>query len=457
MEAGEQMIEFRFEVNGQELRRIDRINPAGDVVGQLWAVFDFNDWWEDTFPIARFVKGGIIYDVEIIDNKCLVPYQALSGEGKFYVSVYAIVSNGRKTTNKEVVEYITSGLNLTVPPSLQEGTLWEKIYKSLRGGQTGQIASKASDNDYDFEFIDLPEGGSEISANNTSYDNTISGLNGETVQEAIDELSSSLDNLAGVTLEDVTSWAIVQKIVRAGLADKLFNIGDQFTVMKGSTPLVFDVIGIDHDIPTDSTKTHSMTLQLHDCLTSLQFDAREPTNPNGDRKSYGSNNWLESNLRQWLNATGNDWWSAQTEYDVAPSYAAEAGFLSDIDNEFLSVIGNVKKITTKNTVTDGGGSVDSDEKIFLLSRSEVHGGNENNINEGMAYPYYSDNSSLSSAGTGKDTNRIKYLNDVAGNWWLRSPDTSTAYYANRVYKDGGIGRGISGLDSNGVAPACCII
>ena len=61
------MIEFTFEVNGQGLRRTDRVNPAGDVVGQLWAVFEFDDWWEDTFPIARFMKSGVIYDVEIID------------------------------------------------------------------------------------------------------------------------------------------------------------------------------------------------------------------------------------------------------------------------------------------------------------------------------------------------------------------------------------------------------
>ena len=89
------MIEFTFEVNGQGLRRTDRVNPAGDVVGQLWAVFEFDDWWEDTFPIARFMKSGVIYDVEIIDDRCLVPYQALSGEGKFYVTVYAVVPSGR--------------------------------------------------------------------------------------------------------------------------------------------------------------------------------------------------------------------------------------------------------------------------------------------------------------------------------------------------------------------------
>lgn len=258
---------------------------------------------------------------------------------------------------------------------------------------------------------------------------------------------------------DVTYWAKVQEIVRAGRADEVFNIGDQFTVMKGTTPLVFDVIGIDHDIPTDSTKTHSMTLQLHDCLMNLQFDAPEKNNPNLSRRSFGSNNWLESALRQWLNAIGGDWWSAKTEYDVAPEYAATtAGFLSDIDSEFLSVIGNVKKITTKNTITDGGGSVDSDEKIFLLSRSEVYGGNENSINEGMAYPYYSDNSSLPSAGTGADVNRIKYLSGVARHWWLRSPCTFRTEEVRSVFPDGTIGRYAAlNSNSNGVAPACCII
>lgn len=73
----------------------------------------------------------------------------------------------------------------------------------------------------------------------------------------------------------VTSWSDVQQIVRLGLASKVFAIGDQFISTKGDAQLVWDIIGFDHDTPTDSQFQHSMTIQLHDCYTSAQFDAPE--------------------------------------------------------------------------------------------------------------------------------------------------------------------------------------
>lgn len=72
-----------------------------------------------------------------------------------------------------------------------------------------------------------------------------------------------------------TNWRGVQAIVRAGMADKIFSIGDQFFCNKGNETLVWDVIGFDHDTPANTDLTHSMTLQLHNIYKALQFDARE--------------------------------------------------------------------------------------------------------------------------------------------------------------------------------------
>ena len=73
-----------------------------------------------------------------------------------------------------------------------------------------------------------------------------------------------------------TSWAGVQSLVRNGLANEVFAIGDQLTCQRGNDTLVWDIIGIDHDTPADPQFTHSLTLQLHDCFpTILQFDAPE--------------------------------------------------------------------------------------------------------------------------------------------------------------------------------------
>lgn len=45
----------------------------------------------------------------------------------------------------------------------------------------------------------------------------------------------------------------------------------------------------------------------------LCFDATEPSNGNSDRRNYGNNRYIYSNLRQWLNspAAAGQWYTAQ--------------------------------------------------------------------------------------------------------------------------------------------------
>lgn len=388
--------------------------------------------------------------------------------------------------------------------------------------------------------------GDMLQAQNVSYDNSDSGLDAGDVKAAVDELAKKIGGVANIVVE---SWEDVQKIVRMGLASNTFAIGDQLTCQRGSTTLVWDIIGIDHDTPTDKNFKHSLTLQLHDCLLSLQYDATEAlfyaenelpagtynftllagydttygggktysftlANPvpaggvimfpwgyqkqaadtkistygsvtsttviesvavtegaNGTaletvgecnhthRIRYGSNNWMQSAMRQYLNsdAAAGSVWTPKTNFDRPPSWATNtAGFLNGLDADFLAVIGEVDKITTLNTLTDGGGSETNAEKFFLLSRSEVYGGKENGILEGDAYPYYSETSDLSAAGTGADTNRIKYRNGAAQYWWLRPPITSNSGGVRVVYATGGVYYNYA-YHSYGVAPACCII
>lgn len=378
-------------------------------------------------------------------------------------------------------------------------------------------------------------------------------LSEETFIEKMDNqnilLAAIASNGGGVK---ITSWSAVQQIVRLGLASKVFAIGDQFVSTKGDKQLVWDIIGFDHDVPADSQFKHSMTIQLHDCYTSLVFDAREAlyyapdglpagtynfhivTQPwytadnnkdfqftlakdlpsdgqivldmtynaalagrsvktyasaestevietatitegsggtalgNTDgkvehlnhiqRAIMGSNRWLHSAARQWLNSNkaANAWWKPQNEFDRPSSNASTAGFLTDMDGEFLSVIGEVTKRTALNTVTDGGGYEDTKELMFLLSRSELYGGLENSVNEGEPYPYYANYSDLSAPGTAADNNRIKYRAGSAQYWWQRSCSAGYASSVRFVNPAGEIGSN-NASNSSGVAPACNII
>lgn len=228
---------------------------------------------------------------------------------------------------------------------------------------------------------------------------------------------------------------------------------------------------------SDSTvKTYANRTTVTEIETAtLTMSHREPTTigtslgtvdnaVNGNTNSLqrallGSNNYAESAIKQFIDssAAAGSVWTPKTKFDRPPSWKdTTAGFLNGMDEDFLSVIGEVTKKTALNTVSDGGGSVNTTERFFLLSRSEIYGGNEVTGGKDAAYPYYSQYSDLGSAGVGNDTNRIKYRAGSARYWGLRSPTAGSAYSVHNVRPTGNV-NGDSASHSSEVAPACCII
>ena len=370
----------------------------------------------------------------------------------------------------------------------------------------------------------------------------------------------------------ITSWSQVQTVVRSGLARNFFQIGDQLVCNKGDKPLVWDIIGFDHDTPADPQYTHSLTLQTHHVVTELQwagaallFYANPDIYPDGlaagtynvildhgaysngtaedgsyqftltqavpagggirhttmggrrgyygqqyvlagtftsydaggntietelgtslgsggtnlgsfsgcdpayisdpsccnftERNYTGSNRWKHAAVRQYLNSDkpAGSVWEKQHVFDLAPGWVnTDAGFLSDMDADFLEVIGDVSKRTALS-LADGGGYEDLTEKFFLISRSEAYAQNEGGINEGAPYEYYSQFSESETAHGGADSIRIKNNGATDRYWWTRTHTVNTGY-SNRIFSPTGFltdtyqpGR------SYGVAPACCIV
>ena len=364
---------------------------------------------------------------------------------------------------------------------------------------------------------------------------------------------------AGITAGyNPSTWAGIRSIVRAGkAADYFIPHETQLAAERSGAGLIFDVLGIDHDTPSNTKYTHSMTLQLHDQFpTAMQFDAPEAfyycetaltagtyyftidstyNTANNDlsayqftltqdvpaggqltfpwssgvasavkvnsfasrtsttaieqvsvtegtdgqnlgnltiagdfsnnlnsihRVRYGSNNYKESAIRQWLNssAAAGSVWKPQTKWDRPPAWAATTpGFMNGMDADFLTVIGKTHIVVARNTVCEGGGYDEMDDYFFLLSRREVYTGNEvASVIEGEPYPYYSDYSDLSAPGTGNDSNRVKYRSGSAQWWWLRTPNSRGGGSVRGVAAAGGLGGDGASL-SGGVAPACNII
>ena len=277
------------------------------------------------------------------------------------------------------------------------------------------------------------------------------------IQAAMARQMGVKDQIEIPALQD---WQFIQKVVKLGLAPKLWKVGDTITAQHAKYGKIdFDIIGFDVEEPVDENVKYTMTIQTHAPVISLVFDQPEPTNPDANRQKYGSNNWQYSNVRQWLNSElgAGYWFTPQTEYDVKPGYAStEDGFLKGMGQDFKQSIVEVKKTTALNTVTDNGGSIITHDKGFLLSNTEIYAGLNGGIAEGVAYPYYSETSDLSSPGTGNDKNRIKYnAGGSAQHWWTRSPFTGYSHYVYNVLTTGGVSSYYAS-SSNGVAPAFVI-
>ncbi len=244
------------------------------------------------------------------------------------------------------------------------------------------------------------------------------------------------------------SWAGIRDVVRRGRAQRYFAVGDVLTIATPRWTIEYEVTGFDQVEPADAALTHSMTLLPVRLVTNLQFDAPEPGNPDANRAQYGCNRWDWSAIRQWLNsaAAPGEWWTAQHEYDAAPDYAATlAGFMADLPADFLSAVAPARLVTALPNA-DGGGSVETVDRFWLPSRTEIFGALDGGMPEGVQMAKYID---------ATDANRIKY--NAAGNsasWYLRSANTSQPHYVAFVERTGIFST--SFLVSRYVLPACII-
>ena len=174
------------------------------------------------------------------------------------------------------------------------------------------------------------------------------------------------------------------------------------------------------------------------------------------RIRYGSNNYAESAMRQWINsdAAANAWWQPSNIFDRPPSYANVAGFVNGLPADFVDVLGAVDIDVIRNTIyeVDGvkGGSYTLRDKFFLPSMTELGLGNNNSIAEGSVLAYYAN---------ATQADRIKYdiaTTATARYWWLRSPYPSSAISVRVVLPDGALSNNYAN-SGTGAAPACVIM
>lgn len=230
--------------------------------------------------------------------------------------------------------------------------------------------------------------------------------------------------------------------------------------------LVFKIADKNHS----GYPANSVTLITEKIIQLMAFDAKEPNNSNSDRKSYGNNRYLHSNLLQWLNsnAAAGAWYSAKHNADAPPTnanvwdnyneYDAWAGFLAMLEPKFVAELLDTTQTVAKNTVTDGGSYETVTSKMFLASTTEVGLANENSIAEGLLLALFSNDASRVAYPTSQCVSNSEYTNtnfttSKGWYWWLRTPNSSSAHDV-RYVRTGGSLLNDSAYDGGGVRPLC---
>lgn len=250
------------------------------------------------------------------------------------------------------------------------------------------------------------------------------------------------------------------------MAQKLSNLANKAKVKFGSLhgkPIIWIVADKNHA----GYPSGSVTLVTNQIIKMLCFDAKESSNGNSDRKNYGNNRYIHSNIRQWLNssAAAGAWYTAQHSADAPPSsanvwsstnaYDTIAGFLNAFTaNERAALLDTT--ITVGKSSTDGGGTETCTDKIFLLSCTEVNLSGDHTCGSKLAI--FGDNASRVATVTAECVANSNYSSNPASGaawyYWLRDAYAGSAGNARFVGTDGTLGRSNAYRGYRGLRPAC---
>lgn len=250
------------------------------------------------------------------------------------------------------------------------------------------------------------------------------------------------------------------------MPQKLGNLPNKAKVKFGSlygAPIIWIKADKDHA----GYPSGSVTLVTNQIIKMLCFDAQEPSNSNSDRRNWGNNRYIYSNLRKWLNsdAGAGAWYTAQHSADQAPDtshvwsgynpYNTQAGFLNGFTaNERAALLSTT--ITVGKSNTDGGGTETCVDKIFPLSCTEVGLSGDHVCGSKLAI--FSDNASRVATVTASCVANSNYSGNPSANsawyYWLRDAYAGSAGDARIVNSGGTLNRNDAYNGDDGLRPAC---
>jgi hypothetical protein len=139
-----------------------------------------------------------------------------------------------------------------------------------------------------------------------------------------------------------------------------------------------------------------VTLITDKLIDNKAFDAKEPLNSIGCRRDRGNDRYSQSNIRQWLNKSGQPWFVKTHLADEPPTdaglfsgiggYEDKPGFLSGFSEPELEKIIPTNLKALLHTYDDDVSEIVTD-KVFLLSAREYIAGSSDT--EGSGFSFFS--------------------------------------------------------------------
>ena len=213
--------------------------------------------------------------------------------------------------------------------------------------------------------------------------------------------------------------------------------------------LKFGAYSVDGEAPHKIRwiKAHRDNTVLSEYIEDLcAFDAKEPENPSPLRRSFGNNRYSLSNIHQFLNSEGTDWFQKKHAFDTAPDelmytqrngYSLKPGFLTlfeqwEIDAIEVSEI----KIPLPRCDAQRGVLVETVyAKVFLPSTANVGARRIEDVPKGdetwelFSMGPQSCHYSVELRRSRRFRNRVVWarLDEITACYLLRSPSRDTSY------------------------------
>ena len=179
---------------------------------------------------------------------------------------------------------------------------------------------------------------------------------------------------------------------------RIGDIGIGRKIVEKKSGMIFRVAGQDHYGEGITTLLTDHVIGVR-ALDAAENRKREGSNCDWSGK-FGNNNYLESNLNQWLNSAEAEWYRPMNEYDNPPAagllrfnehpYQDEPGFLTRFSDKFNDslVFTDIPVIVRTGVEKAELSSVSA--AVFLPSRTEMNKGDEFGIAEGKTLPIFYD-------------------------------------------------------------------